>query len=348
MRSLLLIILAAIFSACNSKQSDLIITNATIWTGDSAMPEADAMAISGDSIVSVGTIEEVMQWKSDNTEVIHAGGGFITPGFIDAHVHFLTGGMQLASVQLRDAKTPVEFIQRIKDYVATVPAGTWIQGGAWDHENWGGQLPEAAWIDSVTPNNPVFILRLDGHMALANTAAMLAAGVSAATTDVKGGTIVRYADRRPAGVFKDNAMDLITKAVPAYTTQIEDRALQAAMEYVSSNGVTTIANMGDFGGVKDIEIFERARTNNQLITRAYVSMPLASWPQLKHRVDANGKGDKWVSIGVLKGFADGSLGSHTAAFKKLAGKWCPRVGKHYIQRMVPFVEAKSKWPNDFL
>ena len=101
-------------------------------------------------------------------ETIDLAGALVTPGFIDAHVHFVEGGFRLASVQLRDAKTPQEFTERIRAFAAGVPAGTWITGGDWDHQLWGGELPRREWIDAVTPNHPVWVSRLDGHMALAN------------------------------------------------------------------------------------------------------------------------------------------------------------------------------------
>lgn len=317
MKYLYLLLLISLGLACRQvPKADLIISNAVIWTGDDSRPEAQAMAIAGDTIAAIGSIADIEQWKGPDTKTIDANGQFITPGFIDAHVHFITGGMRLASVQLRDAKTPAEFIQRIEAFAATVPAGTWIEGGDWDHENWGGQLPEASWIDSVTPNHPVFVIRLDGHMGLANSKAMQLAGVNAATADIAGGTIIRNAGKQPSGIFKDNAMDLVFKAVPMPSADMEDKALQAAMQYVASNGVTTVHNMSDYSGSKDIEIFQRNSAKKAFITRAYVAMPLAQWSRLKEKVDKEGKGDKWVRIGVLKGFADGSLGSHTAAFFK--------------------------------
>ncbi|HSR38186.1 MAG TPA: amidohydrolase [Phnomibacter sp.] len=318
MRNLVMAIVALLtLMACKqSPTADLIVTNAIIWTGDAARPEVQAMVIVNDTIAAIGSNDEMEKWKGSNSTIIDAKGQFITPGFIDGHVHFITGGMGLASVQLRDAKTPSEFIQRIKAFAATVPAGTWIQGGDWDHENWGGQLPEASWIDSVTKDHPVFIIRLDGHMGLANSKAMQLAKLDASTADVAGGTIVRRAGQQPSGIFKDNAMDLVFKAIPNPSADMEDKALQAAMNYVASNGVTTVHNMGDYGGGKDIDIFQRNNQKNALITRAYVSMPLAQWSQLQTRVQQTGRGDKWVRIGVLKGFADGSLGSHTAAFFK--------------------------------
>ena len=123
--------------------------------------------IDGTTLALVGTNEDAR--KANAEQVIDAGGRLIVPGFTDAHVHFLQGGSSLASVQLRDARTREEFVARIKAFAATVPAGTWITGGNWDHSLWGGELPTREWIDAVTPDHPVWINRLDGHMSLANS-----------------------------------------------------------------------------------------------------------------------------------------------------------------------------------
>ncbi|HEX8941992.1 MAG TPA: amidohydrolase family protein, partial [Gemmatimonadaceae bacterium] len=177
----------------------LAVVNARIWTGDTRRPWADAMAITHERITTVGSSAEVRKLVSSGTRVIDAHGMMVVPGFIDSHVHFLEGGFGLASVQLRDAKTPQEFIRRIGAYAKTQPAGGWITNGDWDHEQWGGELPRRDWIDSVTPNNPVWVNRLDGHMSLANSPALRAAGVTKATQEVAGGTIVRDASGEPTG-----------------------------------------------------------------------------------------------------------------------------------------------------
>ena len=292
------------------KPVTLAIVNAAVWTGDPRSPRAEAIAVSAERIVAVGTNAAIRSLTARGTRVIDARGGTVVPGFIDTHVHFITAGMNLASVQLRDARTPAELIARIRDFAATVQPGTWITGGDWDHQNWGGQLPLRSWIDSVTPNNPVWINRLDGHMALANTAALRAAKVPMSGGDVAGGTITRDASGAPAGVFKDNAQDLVDKAVPDPAPAMLDRALEAAMTYVAERGVTSVHNMGSWS---DLATFERARAAGTLRTRIYAAVPLSTWARLRDTVAVRGRGDTWLRIGALKGFVDGSLGSHTAA-----------------------------------
>ena len=288
----------------------LAIVNARVWTGDARHPWADAVAIEGAHIAAVGSSAEIRKLAGTNARLIDAHGAMVVPGFIDSHVHFIEGGFALQSVKLRDAKTKAEFIQRIGDFAKTIPAGTWILNGDWDHENWGGELPTRQWIDAVTPNNPVWINRLDGHMSLANTAALKAAGVTRDVKEIAGGTIVRDASGEPTGIFKDNAMSVIDRAVPPASAEMTDRALRAAMQYVNAQGVVAVQHMGGWG---DLAAFERAHAAGALTTRIYAAVPLSSWKRLADTVRSRGFGDAWVRIGGLKGFVDGSIGSHTAA-----------------------------------
>jgi len=295
--------------AASAEPVTLAVVNARVWTGDTARPWAEAFAVRGDRFATVGSSAAVRK-IAGNARVIDAAGQMVVPGFIDSHVHFIDGGFALSSVQLRDAKTPAEFIARIKAFAATVPPGAWITGGNWDHEQWGGELPRHDWIDSVTPNNPVWINRLDGHMSLANAAALRAAKITRGSPDVAGGTIVRDARGEPTGVLKDNAADLVNAVVPNPPAELEDRALDTAMAYVAAQGVTSVDHMGSW---RDLAIFERAHKAGRLKTRIYAAVPLATWETLRDTVAARGRGDAWLRIGALKGFVDGSLGSHTAA-----------------------------------
>lgn len=288
----------------------LAIVNARVWTGDTRRPWADAVAVQGNQIAAVGSSAEIRKLAGAATRVIDAKGAMVVPGFTDAHVHFIDGGFALQSVKLRDAKTKAEFIRRIGAFARTVPSGAWILNGDWDHENWGGELPTRQWIDSVTPHNPVWINRLDGHMNLANSAALAAAHVTRGVKDVSGGTIVRDATGELTGVFKDNAMGVVDRVVPPAPAAMMDRALAGAMAYVNAQGVTAVQHMGSWG---DLAAFERAHKAGTLTTRIYASVPLSSWKRLADTVKARGHGDDWVRIGGLKGFVDGSIGSHTAA-----------------------------------
>ncbi|HMG88825.1 MAG TPA: amidohydrolase [Chryseolinea sp.] len=312
MRLTCIVVLLLAVSACTQHPKADKIVLGKVWTGNPEQQWAEGMAIIGDSIVEVGSAADIEKWIGPETEKITTvEGNLIVPGFIDCHVHFVEGGFALSSVQLRDAKTPEEFISRIAAYAHTVPKGTWITSGDWDHENWGGKLPTREWIDSVTLEHPVWINRLDGHMSLANTAALKLAGITNAVKDVDGGTIVRDKKRNVTGIFKDNAMSLIDKVVPRPSDEQEDKALEAAMAYVAARGVTSVHNMSFFE-----DTFERAHDRGSLKTRIYSGMTLGRWRELAEKIKTLGKGDKWLRRGNLKEFVDGSLGSHTAAFFK--------------------------------
>lgn len=300
------------FTGCTTTETATMgIINARIWTGDPAQPWAEALAVNGETIVYVGSSDQVKKMMSNSSGLIDARDQMVVPGFNDAHIHFIDGGFGLSSVSLRDAKTKQEFIDRIAAFVKTVPAGTWIMNGDWDHTNWGGELPKAEWIDSVSAEHPVFIQRLDGHMGLANSRAMKISKISALTADVEGGSIIRDEKGIPSGIFKDNSMGLIGKHISDPSDELKDRALKAAMQYVAENGVTSVQSMGTWD---DLEVYQRAAKKGLLITRIYAVVPLSSWKKLSEEVKRSGKGDSYLKIGGLKGFVDGSLGSHTAAF----------------------------------
>ena len=302
-------------NSCTSPSSrpaaDLIVINGNILADAAAMTRFEAMAIKGDTILKLGSNKEITGYQDKNTRVIDAGGKMVLPGFIDSHVHFLQGGISLSGVLLKDAKTREEFSSRIQDFAKTIKPGEWILEGNWDHQNWGGELPSRDWIDRYTPDNPVFISRSDGHMALANTAALKAAGVGRNVKEVEGGSIGRSADGELTGLFRDNSMYLISNHIPDYTPDQYDRALDAAMKYVASNGVTSVDHMGS---IADIGVFQRALKAGKLITRIYATAPIPEYRQILEMIRETGTDDRWLKCGGAKIFADGSLGSHTAAF----------------------------------
>src|SRR5690606_13544902 len=252
--------------SCKQNSADLIYINAKIWTGDSTNSRATSIAIKDSLIVFVGT--DYDPYKGNNTKVIDLEGKMIVPGFIDNHTHFLSGGYQLASVNLRNAKTPAEFITTLKKFSSSVTDDRWIQGGDWDHEAWGGELPRKEWIDSVTGNHPIYVNRYDGHMVLVNSFVLEKAGINKNTPDPEGGEIIRDAiTGEPTGVLKDEAMDLVSQFIPDASEKELDESLQRAISHAFENGVTQIFDMGGNGGWTDLNTFRRAQENNQLDLR---------------------------------------------------------------------------------
>ncbi len=309
--SYIILALSLLTLGCSQHPTAEQVIRGKIWTGNPNQPYAEAMAVSGDSIVAVGSIADINAWVGEKTEMIDARPDqLITPGFIDTHTHFVGAGFGLSSVQLRDAKTPEEFAKRIADFAKTVSPGTWILGGDWDNQNWGGQLPERGWIDAVTPNNPVWVDRLDGHMSLANSAALKAAGIDDKVKDVPGGAIVRNKGK-VTGIFKDNAKGLVARAIPPPSEEQEDHAVDAAMSYVTSKGVTSAHSVSEY-----VSALERAHKQNRMIARIYAGTEINNWRALNEKIKKEGRGDAWLRFGNVKQFVDGSLGSHTAAFFK--------------------------------
>jgi len=301
-------------TACGPK-ADTVVLHGMVWTGlSSGVAQPGAVAIGAGKILAVGDSADVARYVGSATQVIDAHGGLVLPGFADGHTHFVDGGFQLASLDLRDAATPQEFVRRIAAFAKTRQPGQWILGGDWDHTLWPGQpLPRREWIDSVTPDNPVFLSRVDGHEALANSAAIKAAGVTNHTPTPSGGEILRDARTgEPTGIFKDQALGLIDKAVPAATPEENDSAVARALGYAASLGVTATANMS--ASWADLASYRRLEKAGRMTLRVYLYLPIDQWRAVADTVHASGSGDDWVRIGGLKGFMDGSAGSRTAYF----------------------------------
>jgi predicted amidohydrolase YtcJ len=315
MKQFFALFIAFTFSALVLAQApaDLVLVNGKIWTVNDRQPEVEAVAVLGNRIAAVGSTEEVRKWIGANTKVIDLQGKRVTPGFNDSHVHFLDGGMGLASVQLRDARTQEEFRDRIRDFAVKAPKGRWILNGNWDHENWNPPaLPTRQLIDGVTPDNPVFINRLDGHMCLANSLALKLAGVTRETPDPPGGTIVRDSNGEPTGVLKDAAMNYVNKVIPSPSEEVMAEAIRAAIAYAAENGVTSVQDMSASPEV--FAVYQKMLANGELNLRVYGLQPLSEWGRLARAGVRAGFGNDKLKIGGLKGFADGSLGSTTALF----------------------------------
>src|SRR2546427_825629 len=301
--------------AAGGRTADIVIRGGMVWTGlSSGAPQPGAVAIGDGEILAVGDSGAVARYVGSRTRVIRADGGLVLPGLADAHTHFINGGFQLASVDLRDAATPQEFVRRIGAYARTLKPGEWITGGDWDHTRWPFQpLPRHEWIDSVTPANPVFVNRLDGHEALANAAALRAAGVTRDTPTPPGGEILRDAKTgEPIGIFKDQALDLIGRAQPDPSPEQRDSALARALAHAASLGVTATAHMS--ASWADLASYRRLEGAGRLTMRVALYLPVDTWRAVAESVKAHGAGDAWVKIGGLKGYMDGSAGSRTALF----------------------------------
>src|SRR3984885_4636232 len=295
----------------------LMLVHGHVWTENPAQPETEAIAIDGNRILLAGTSVEVLRLAGPFTRVIELHGRRVVPGFNDAHVHFVPGGQGLASVQLRDAASQAEFRQRFAGFARTQSDGAWIVNGEWDHERWTpALLPTHQLIDEVTPHDPVFVERLDGHMGLANALAMKLAGVDRSTADVAGGVIVRDADGNPTGIFKDAAMTLINRVIPPLSLQETETAILAAQREAARNGVTSVQEMAndtnDTGGPNRLRAMQALEREGRLTVRISENLRLLDWKYLAGSGVQAGFSDGLIQIGGLKAFADGGLGASTA------------------------------------
>ena len=291
---------------------DIILINGRVHTVDPARPEAEAIAICGERIAQVGSTAEIRPLATRETRVIDLEGRRVVPGFNDAHVHFIDGADELVGVNLRPATDERDFARRLGEHASKLPSGRWILGGFWDHEAWPSKaLPTRQAIDSVTPNHPVFVQRLDGHMGLANSLAMKLAGITRETQSPDGGTIVRDAAGEPTGIFKDNAMGLVMKAVPPPSLDEIMEKARAALKHAAEHGVTSIQDMT--ASATELAAYQALRERGQLTARIY-SIQNHGIDGLVRAGIKTGFGDDWIRIGGIKLFADGSMGSGTAAF----------------------------------
>lgn len=313
----LLLAIAMLPSAEPPVAADLVLLNGKVWTVERDIPEAQAIAVWRDRILKVGSDDEIKPLVGPKTKVIDLKGRRVTPGFHDSHLHFLGGGEQLSRVELKDAKNEAEFGKRLVEFDKKLPRDRWIVGGNWDHDRaFNGALPTAAIVDKYVKDRPVFIRRYDGHMALANTAALKLAGITADTKEVAGGVIYRLADgKTPSGILKDNAMGLVGRLIPEPGEEEIAEALRAAMRACAENGITSVQDMDGSAAEtrrKLIRILQRFGRDGQMTVRLDLRWPIA----LRQEVIAIGAeanfGNDYVRVGGVKGFMDGSLGSSTA------------------------------------
>ena len=303
--------------------ADLILLHGKVWTGESAAgaaKTAEAVAIANGRILAVGSDEEMRAYQGPNTTVIDLKGRLVVPGLTDSHAHFIPGGFQLLSVDLKDARSEEEFVRRIAAKARTLPSGRWMRGGDWDEESWSSEKLPTRWlIDPATPHTPVFISRYDGHAALANSLALELAGVTKDTRDPAGGVIVRDPKSgEPTGVLKDEAQNLVAKAIPRPSESEMEEALRAALKEAARVGLTSIHDItvgpeawnGNFTG--EIELLRRAELEGWLTCRIYAITPIANWKNLEAAGISHDMGSEYLEMGAVKAFADGSLGSRTA------------------------------------
>jgi predicted amidohydrolase YtcJ len=282
--------------------ADLLITRARVWTGSPAQPEVAAIAVIGDRIVDVGGADPIERWRGATTTVLDAEGRRVVPGFNDALVRFVDGGTHLDSVDLRDAATPAEFARRIGERSRAKP-GEWIVGGQWDDRSWDPHGPPTrALIDDLTNSSPVFVVRYDGGMALANAAALGRAGITENTSAPSGGAIARDANGFPNGILTGAAMALVERVVPKTTLEQRVHAVKRALEVAESFGVTSVQDVA--ATYEDIAAYADLAGRGELTVRVYAIPAEGGWYDQAKLGVHRAFGSSWLRIGAVHAVLD--------------------------------------------
>jgi len=297
--------------------------NGVIYTGEGFAEDkprvVEAMAVAKGKVIAVGTTAEITRLAGRGTHLHDMDAAhtrmFIFPGFNDAHTHLGEAGREKLNVDLRGSASLKEMLSRIQSAAGEAPAGHWLTGGGWDHTLWAEKvLPTRQDLDRVTGDHPAFLSRIDGHIAIANSAALRAAGITSKTQMPEGGAIDLDKDGEPTGIVRESAQDLVSKVIPPPSSEERQKGDELAIEDALAHGVTTAQDNSDW---EDFLVYEKLEKEGTLHLRITEWLPFAApLDELKaHRAhhDAN---DPMLHTGMLKGFMDGSLGSRTAAMKQ--------------------------------
>ncbi len=313
-----LLVLSAglILSGCQKQggpMAETILLNGHIWTGTEDSPEVEALAVVQNRILKTGSNKEIKKLAGPGTRVLDLQGRLVLPGFIDAHTHFLNGGLALRSVQLRECRSREEFVSRIAAKARELPAGSWILNGDWDHQQFSPPvLPTRDWIDALTPDHPVCVNRFDGHMVLVNSLALKLAGIDRNTVSPPGGEIVRDPKTgEPTGILKDAAADLVYAVIPPPSLEEKKDAVRIALKEAAANGVTSVHDMSE---AASFEVYQELLATGELTARLYVYIQIPEIESFLRLKIKSGFGHPFLRLAGLKGFVDGSLGSATALF----------------------------------
>ena len=297
--------------------ADWILSGGRIWTGVGQPPGTDAIALKDGRVLAVGTTAELEGLRGPQTAELALEGRFLMPGFVDAHVHLQAGGLHLSGVDLRGADSPEALVGRVADRARLTPGRGWILGGDWDHDLWGGVLPNREWLDRAAPDRPVFLHRTDLHMAVVSSRALEIAGISRHTPDPENGWIDREPDTgEPTGILRERSMELVSRVLPPPSREDRRAALGAAVLHALERGVTQLHDMGALHSAEQSwQSLHTLRTLSQegrLPIRVVAAIPVADQAELVRFIQEEGNGDERLSWGMVKGFVDGSLGSSTA------------------------------------
>jgi predicted amidohydrolase YtcJ len=311
---LLLLVYVIVFSSCKFRQkASLIVHNAKIYTVDEKFTLASAMVVNDGKIVAIGTTDDILK-NYEAVTTINAEGKAVYPGFIDAHAHFVNYGLSLQQVDLSGTKSWAECIDRIKAFIAVkkVEQGQWVQGRGWDQNDWEiKEFPTKEQLDINFPNNPVVLVRIDGHALIASEKAIQAAGVQPRQT-IAGGSIETI-NGKLTGIFIDNAEDLITAVIPGITNDQYTNALKEAQQKCFAMGLTTVVDCGL--GKKDVDAIDALQKQDVIKMKLNIMLSDDS-ANYAHYLKAGPYKTSLLNVNGFKLYADGALGSRGACLLK--------------------------------
>ncbi len=350
---LFLFFLAAVGLAQTKQTADVIYVNGNVYTGSKYDAEygrahtvgnvpAQSLAVKEGKVIAAGRNADVERLRGSGTKVIDLHGAFVMPGFNDAHVHLANAGFEKLNVNLIGSTSLDDMKQRIAAAARERPAGEWLQGRGWDHTKWsrvgGGDatLPTRQDLDAVTGDHPAIFTRVDGHIAIANTAALKDAGVTKTTKAPSGGAIDVDAQGEPTGILREGARDLVYSKIPAPTPVQRRRGLELALADAVAHGITSAQDNSEWA---DFLVFEELEREGKLTLRVTEWLPFRADLKLlgEHRA-RHPQADPMLHTGMLKGFMDGSLGSRTAAllvpyFDDPKNTGLPQFKEHDLEEM---------------
>jgi hypothetical protein len=327
---------------------DLIVYNGHVFTG-AGEPPAEALAVRGNEILRVGTNREIKRLAGRATTVVDAHGGSVLPGFVDGHLHFVSGGLGMDRVNLLDAETLEAIGQKIRAFAQANPDRPWVLGRGWYYSPFPGGLPTRQQLDELVPDRPAYMTCYDGHTAWANSRALALAGITSKTPDPPGGVIVK--DPRtgePTGVLKESAKALMAKVLPQPTREDRLRAIRAAVAEASRLGVTSVHEAGTDAG--DLELFDEVEKAGGLQVRVYAALDVTE-KMTESDADAFGAlrakyaSNPRIKVGAIKIFEDGVIEAHTAAMlAPYANKPTPGKADYTpaeLRRIVTMMDARG-------
>ena len=310
---------AAPVSADAKPKADIIFTHGNVYTGVpantpfSSVLREEAIAVRGDRIQAVGKVVDIDKLKGLQTQVIDLGGHFVMPGFNDAHLHLDDAGSTKLSVDVTGVKSLEELRAKVADKVAQSKAGDWIKGSGWDETLWPVKVPPTRWdLDEVSDGHPVFLVRIDGHIAVANTRALQLGSITLASRNPQGGQIDRNQNGEPTGILRETAQSAILEVIPKPTHRLRREGLELALADLAEHGVTSAQDYSP--NWENFQIYEELEKEGKLTARITEWLPFDdSVEELDKKRNSHPQSDLMLHTGMLKGFMDGSLGSHTAA-----------------------------------